>query len=369
MEALKQQISAELVECFAHHLQKHLQSFSAKDFSTLILSQLEPLALKQRIQLIADELHRQLPSKLPERYHIMQAILRPRPNQYSDEQGISGWGSLVLTTVIGQHGLGAFKSSLAMLKTMTAHFSSEFAVRYFLLADQSRALAIMEKWLDDPNHHVRRLVSEGTRPRLPWAMQLPQLIDNPAPILPLLTALRDDPEEYVRRSVANHLNDIGKDHPELLAELALQWMQDANPQRLKLLRHASRTLLKQGHPKILGAFGLNAHQFILQPLRLTPARIQMGDAIVFSCTIQSTAKSAQTLMIDYLLHFKKANGQQSAKVFKWKQIVLMPGETIELQRRHVIRPITTRRYYQGQQSLSLRINGRDLGWVDFELEV
>ncbi len=369
MAAIKDYISEQLVRCLADHLQEQLPSFHRRTFERLIIPKLSALEFKQRVQLITDELHRVLPTNTRQRYRLITALLQSdtTTDRQSNESGITGWGTLPLCAVVGQHGQGAFKQSMDMLKTLTPHFSAEFDIRYFLLADQPKALNILSTWVQSSNYHVRRLVSEGTRPRLPWAMQLPQLIADPAPVLPLLTALRDDPEEYVRRSVANHLNDIAKDHPDLVANLAHDWLKDATPERQKLIRHACRTLIKQGHSNTLAAFGLNTQAFELTALKLKQPQIRLGETLDFYCKLRSTASTEQTLMIDYLLHFRKANGQQKPKVFKWKQITLAAGTTVELNRRHSIRSITTRRYYEGQQSLSLRINGQDTGWIDFEL--
>lgn len=285
----------------------------------------------------------------------------------SDHQGIRGWGMLPLGAVVGRHGLADFAGSLGLLKDMTKRFSSEFDVRPYLVADQARALRIMGAGIDDPNRHVRRLVSEGTRPRLPWAMRLPALIADPAPILPLLEALRDDQEEYVRRSVANNLNDIAKDHPDLVATLARSWSRGAGAGRRRLLRHACRGLVKRGHRATLAALGLAPPRIKLIRLALASRTVKLGGALRFTARLGSTARTAQALVIDYVLHSRKANGARSPEVFKWKTLTLAPGTTIDLTRVHGIRPITTRRYYAGMQALSLRINGRDMGFAEFRL--
>jgi len=370
LEPFKNNYSAKLVTCISDHLQKHLSSFDRSSFEKPIQKDLKKLELKERAQLIADHLHRVLPDNHKKRRHILRAILHPEDmEQTSDQHGISGWGMMPLTMVIGQHGIDDFEESLILLKDMTRRFTSEFGVRYFLLADQNRALKIMSSWTNDKNYHVRRLVSEGTRPRLPWAMQLPELIKDPAPMLPLLAALRDDKEEYVRRSVANHLNDIAKDHPDLIANLAVEWMMDADKIREKLIRHACRTLIKQGHPVALKAFGYTPPNIRLCVFQIETKTIKLGNTLTFSTELRSTSKGTQSLLIDYLVHFKKANGTLTSKVFKWKRLTLLADETVTLNRKHAIRPITTRKYYSGKHALSLRINGQDFGFVEFNLAV
>ena len=371
MEPFKNNFSLQLVACIAGHLQKHVASFDRDTFEAPIRRDLEKLELKERSQLIADHVHLALPIDHQERSRILLAMLHPddenHANQQSDEQGICGWGTSPLTTVVGQHGLDDFEGSLRLLKEMTKRFSSEFDIRYFLLADQERALNIIFSWLDDPNTHVRRLASEGTRPRLPWGMQLPQLKVNPRPALPILEALRDDKEEYVRRSVANHLNDIAKDHPDLVANMAVDWMQGANNERVKLVRHACRTLIKQGHTIALKAVGVRVPDIEFHGLSVESSTVEFGNALIFSVELRSTSDGPQSLLIDYVVHFRKANGRLTDKVFKWKQVTLHSGEFLAAKRSHAIRPITTRRYYNGQHALSLRINGQDFGFTEFDL--
>ena len=227
----------------------------------------------------------------------------------------------------------------------------------------------MSKWVADPNRHVRRLVSEGTRPRLPWGIRLTQLVADPAPTLPLLKALRDDTQDIVRRSVANHLNDISKDHPDLVADIARAWMPGADKNRERLLRHACRTLIKQGHGGALAAFGINSPRLELGELSVETEVVEFGGALAFTANISSVDTAPQELVSDYVLHFRKANGTRTGKVFKWKNVTLKAGAAMSLTRSHPIRPITTRRYYQGRQAVSLRINGRDFGFAEFDLQV
>jgi 3-methyladenine DNA glycosylase AlkC len=372
MEPLKNNISQELAFCLANHLERHLDGFDRHSFEAAILKDLPGLELKQRAQLIADQLHRVMPSDLAARYRIIRAMLHPdedvRMDLQSSAQGIRGWGMLPLGMVVGQHGLADFNGSLGLLKEMTTRFSSEFDVRHYLIADQERGLHIMGSWVMDPSHHVRRLVSEGTRPRLPWAMRLPSLIANPRPILPLLGALRDDPAEYVRLSVSNNLNDIAKDHPDLVASIAQDWMKGADGQRQRLLRHACRTLIKQGHPATLDVFGLRPPQVEIIQLSIEADVVLFGGALIFAVELRSTSESAQSLVIDYVLHFAKGNGGRVGKVFKWKNLTLPAGQILALHRSHPIRPISTRRYYEGRQALSLRVNGQDMGLVEFVLK-
>jgi hypothetical protein len=204
---------------------------------------------------------------------------------------------------------------------------------------------------------VRRLASEGSRPRLPWGLQLKTLIADPSPTLPILEALQDDDSAYVRRSVANHLNDIAKDHPELVVDWARRHLQDASIARRALLSHASRTLIKQGHAGMLALWGAGSGFEGRCTLQVAPKRVQVGDSVALTLTLHSTASAAQTLLIDYAVHHVKANGGTSAKVFKGWKLTLAPEESRTLTRQHSFRAVTTRRYHAGRHVFDLTING------------
>ncbi|AJD46179.1 DNA alkylation repair protein [Rhizobium sp. SEMIA 4085] len=371
MEPLKNLFSSDLVGWIAFHLKHHLEGFDEAAFQRAVLQALPALELKERSQLIADHLVRVLPIDRTARHAILLAMLHPdefdHVDKESDRLGLCGWAVLPLTLVVGQHGTGDFTGSLETLRQMTKRFTSEFAIRYFLIEDQAAALEIMSRWIFDSNRHVRRLVSEGTRPRLPWAMRLSSLMNDPSPVLPILQALRDDPEPYVRRSVANHLNDISKDHPGLLAEIAERWMVDASPQRRSLLRHASRSLIKSGDARILAAFGRYPARLLCGALELSSRAITMPDTLRFAVEITSTADHTQELTVDYVVHFRKANGSLAPKVFKGSAFSLGPGEIRRFRRAHRFAEITTRKYYDGVHRIGLRINGADTEVAEFEL--
>ena len=367
----KDLFSEDLVTEIAGHFQRSFSDFDKKGFIRTVMAELTSLELMARAQLIADSLDCNLPRQFEHRASILRSVLHPDQSSLSvepsDDRGLGGWAVLPLTLLVGQHGQNHFEDSLLLLKEMTTRYSAEFAIRHFLLEDQVRALSIIGGWVEDSNPHVRRLVSEGPRPRLPWAMQLPQLISDPKPMLPLLERLRDDDEEYVRRSVANHLNDISKDHPDLVAQLANDWKEEGNRSREKLLRHACRSLVKQGHPLALEAFGYRKPKLSLKALNIHTPDVELGSKLEFSVLIKSRSSKVQSLVIDYVVHHLKANGELSGKVFKWKTLTINPREEVVLHRSHPIRKVTTRRYYSGKQALSLRINGQDFGCEVFNL--
>lgn len=371
-EPLKNFYSRDLVAAMGDHLKRVHPAFDVAGFIHAATTGLDALELKERAAQIRDALNRFLPSDLENAIEVMLASLHPDDSVElstvgMDADGIRGWAVMPMSDLVGLRCAEAFDTALMAQKEMTKRFSSEFGIRYLILQDQDRAMAEITRWADDDNYHVRRLASEGTRPRLPWAMQLPAFIADPGPSLPILEKLKNDPTEYVRRSVANHLNDIAKDNADTTARVCAKWMQNATPHRKKLIRHALRTLIKQGHPLALETLGFGAAEIELSPLRIQTPVVQFGEALEFESVIRSTANRKQQLAIDFIVHWRKANGETAPKVFKLKTLTLEPGERISVSKRHPIRPITTRRYYPGLQAVELQVNGKAFGRHDFEL--
>jgi hypothetical protein len=214
---------------------------------------------------------------------------------------------------------------------------------------------------------VRRLVSEGSRPRLPWGLRLQALVADPAPTLPLLRALQDDPSAYVRRSVANHLNDIAKDHPDLVAAWVREHRAGASAARTALLRHASRGLIKRGHGPTLAAWDLGQGLQGEAALTLSATQALVGSAIGLQVTLRSTSPQPQALVVDYVVHHVRANGGTSPKVFKGWKLTLEPGGQRALAKRHSLRPVSTRTLYPGTHRVDLSVNGQVLAHATFEL--
>lgn len=363
-EPLKNLLHPGLVKDMAGHVLRAAPDFDAAHFTRLATQDMDTLELMQRAERIKDAFTQTLPTD----YAAAAAILRNALPQ-AGTPGLSGWALLPVNQYVSEHGLGHFDLSLALLKALTPHFTAEFGIRRFIHAEQDRALREISGWTRDANHHVRRLASEGTRPRLPWAMRLPALVKEPAPILPILVSLLDDPEDYVRRSVANSLNDIAKDHPALVADFVERHIEGASTERRQLLRHASRTLLKKGDAKALANFGFAAAKGIGAALTVATPVVAFGDKLGFSLTVRNEEKSAQRLMIDYAIHHMKANGTLAPKVFKWKQLDLPAGRSERIDKDHAIRAITTRRYYPGTHRVEILINGAISAAADFELRM
>lgn len=371
-EPFKNLLGKQVISAMAGHFAKAWPEFDGTAFVSAATKNLDALGLKERSTRIVEALAVCLPGDFEKAAEIMLASLAPAEYRdagtaVADGGGIAGWAVVPMTHYVGLYGLDHFDLSMALLKEMIKRESSEFGIRFFLLENSERTLSVLMSWTDDPNRHVRRLISEGTRPRLPWAMRLSAFIDDPAPIIPLLEALKDDKEEFVRRSVANNLNDIAKDHADLVARIAGDWLKGASQDRKKLIRHACRTLIKQGHRGALGALGYGPPAVDLERLNILTPRVIFGGALEFDLALASTSDEAQAMIIDYAIHHRKANGSTSPKVFKWKTTTLEPRATLVAKRKHAIRKITTRVYYPGTHRLEILVNGVSLGSQEFQL--
>ncbi|HSI49379.1 MAG TPA: DNA alkylation repair protein [Ideonella sp.] len=373
---LRHRLHAGSIAAAAHHLHRHARSFDSARFTRLAGDGLEDLELKARAMQIAAALDATLPADFDAACDIVARALAPAVSPDasssgdSSSAGLAGWivwplGDWVARRVAAD--ASNLDRGLQALHALTQRFTAEFAIRPLLRDHQAAVFATLQRWCDDPNEHVRRLCSEGSRPRLPWGLRLQALVRDPSPSLPLLDRLQDDPSAYVRRSVANHLNDIAKDHPALLADWLERHLPQAGGERRALLRHASRTLIKSADVRVLAAWGQGQALLGDATLAISPARITLGGAVQLSATLCSTAAVSQTVLVDYLVHHVKADGRSSAKVFKGWQRELGAGQTLQLQRSHALKPITTRRYYPGVHKVELQVNGAVVAETSFEL--
>jgi len=374
-EPFKNFIHPGLVRTTAKHLHRAWRLFDRKTFEKQALEGLESLELKARAMQLTAALEATLPQDFALAADVMEAALAPAladdelSTVNAADTGLAGWALWPATEYVARHGQADPRRALAALHAMTQRFTAEWAIRPYLLNHPQLSFATLARWAGDPSAHVRRLVSEGSRPRLPWGMQLKPLIADPSPTLPLLQALQDDASAYVRRSVANHLNDIAKDHPALIAGWLARHLPDAGPERRALLKHASRSLIKRGDPQVLAHWGAGASLRGDATLAIEPRRVTLGSGITLRITLTSRARRPQTLLVDYAVHHVKADGGQTPKVFKGWNVELMAGEERVMVKRHPLNPITTRRYYPGRHRIELLINGRAVAEAAFELSL
>lgn len=366
-EPFKNNFSIPLVRSLAGMLQQQIPEFRTSHFVDFISEEFELLELKQRSERITEALCQFMPGDLGRCQQVIEAILHPddiadfseKSMALSDAEnkGLQGWLVMPVADFVSRRWIEAdFLTGLHLLKSLTRRFSAEFAIRDFILADQNKALEEIKSWLTDPNEHVRRLASEGSRTRLPWGRQLPMFIENPEPLRPVLESLMDDSSEYVRRSVANNLNDIAKDHPEFVIGFVEQHLSTGSTKRKKLFRHACRSLFKQGDKATLALFGYPQFDGKVDIVKVSE-EVRWGGDLTFEIAISSESKLPQNLMLDFVIWHKKANGKQTPKVFKWKVIDGYMGDRLKITKRHSFKPVTTRKYYPGEHRIEFQING------------
>ena len=322
-------------------------------------------SLRERSDLLRDALLADLPGGYPGLAATVRAAAAgPLP--------FAGWliwpvtGAVAARAVADGSGT-AFDDAMALLAALTSRLTSEFAIRTLLAHDPDRALAIVATWTTSPDAHVRRLASEGTRPFLPWARRVPALLARPESTLAILDALHRDDSEYVRRSVANHLNDLSREHGDLVVRTAASWLAGPGPHTRKLVRHGLRTLIKRGHPGALALLGFAPATVEVTGPVSTSREVPYGGELVFTATVTNTGDAPATLAIDYVVHHRKADGSQSPKTFKLTTATLAPGQRLAVERRHSFRQITTRRYHPGTHAVALQVNGVRSGRLDFVL--
>lgn len=360
-------------EWLAQRIEQVHPPFAAEAFLADVVPVLPSLELKARVELLADALGRHLPSNYLEAKRILLEALGPDDGPPEGEDfGDFRW--MPFNRFVSKFGLEHLDSSMEALKELTRRFSSEFDVRFFIERYPEQALVQLLQWADESDWRVRRLVSEGSRSRLPWGIRLQRYVANPHEPLLLLEKLKHDPHSAVRRSVANNLNDISKDHPALVVEVCARWLNAAPDgaarQTLEaLVRHALRHLIKQGHSGTLALLGYSSAETVaLRELTLSASTVRIGESLEVRVSLHNTGTESLRVLLDYEVHHQKANGTLSPKVFKWTEKELKPGEHWTLQRKHSLRPVTTRVYYPGTHAISLLVNGKRMGWQSFTLQ-
>lgn len=356
---LKHFFSPALVRRLAADLTRAEPSFRARAFVTQACAGLDELELLDRGKHISRALAAHLPADYPAAIELLLRSLGPE--HAGDELlgvGMAPFFYLPHLTFVAERGLDHFELSMRAQYELTKRFSAEASIRPFIAKDPDRTLAVLRRWAADPNPHVRRLVSEGTRLRLPWASRVAWLDSNPRRVLELLELLKDDPASLVRRSVANNLNDLGKVHPALLAETCAAWLVGASADRRALIEHALRSAVKRGAPEALRLLGFGARpQVAIERVRFEPARVPIGGGVRVCFALRSRARATQHLLVDVAVHFVKASGGASPKVFKLKRVELAPRAAIELQTRISLAVHTTRKPRPGTHAVEVLVNG------------
>ncbi len=318
----------------------------------------EARELKARMRHAAVCLGRTLPKSYAQALKILKRVA---PQS-------SGFDGMIFSEFVEVYGQEDWERSLPALEFFTRFGSAEFAVRPFLDRDPARALAYVLRWTESADPHVRRLASEGCRPRLPWAMALPKFKADPSPIFPVLEKLKDDESEYVRKSVANHLNDISKDHPAAMLAVCERWF-GHSPRTDWIVKHACRGLLKARHARALKLFGFGDSGGVeVTNLKLTKKRLPIGADLTFAFELRVSGDGERKLRLEYAIDFAKANGKTSKKVFQLSEKTYRAG-VHPLRKTHATADLTTRKHYPGAHQLAVVVNGKEMATAAFDLLV
>lgn len=361
--ALKESVDAGVVAELAHRFSAVDGMFDATTFVERSTPMLDDLELMARVQLIARELWRALGERDPA--DSIACVVRVA----RDEPPVDGWAAWPLAAVLELFGPARPEQALDAMEHVTKRMSCEFAVRPLLRDHFEATSARLVEFTAHEDERVRRLPSEGTRPRLPWGTRVQRLLDDPQAGLELLQRLRHDPSETVRRSVANHLNDVSTTHPDLVIETLATWSDEPETDH-RMVRHALRTLVKRGHPAALRLLGHTTEPEVeVERFTVSPGVVEMGTHITLQAELRSSSTQPQRLVIDFIVHHVRASGAASPKVFKWTTVELEPGGRRSLTKRRLVRQASTRRYHAGTHLVELQVGGQVMATSAFEVRI
>ncbi len=365
-DALKTFFSPSLVRRLAADVARADPTFPVDPFVRDACAGLDALELLDRGRHISRALAAHLPQSYPKAIDVLLRSLGPE--HATDElvgAGMAPFFYLPHVLFVAERGLEHFDLSMHAQYELTKRFSAESSIRPYIARDPDRVLTLLRTWTKDRSAHVRRLVSEGTRLRLPWAPRVAWLDANPERVLALLELLKDDASTLVRRSVANNLNDLGKVRPDLLIRTAAAWLEDGSPERRILVEHALRSAVKRGDAAALRLLGYGKKSSAaLAGVAFTPRRVRIGERVAMRFTIRSTSPKPQDLLVDVAVHFVKARGVTAAKVFKVTRLVLAPRARVNLRASFSLAVHTTRVPRPGKHAVDVVVNGQAMraGW-------
>jgi 3-methyladenine DNA glycosylase AlkC len=361
-EPLKNMYNAQFFEHLCPVLKDVVQDFSERRFVYRIFDSIWPeLKLKQRTRKVTLALAECLPSDYPKAIEMVVAICQ---SLQKIKDRFPTYSLIFLPDYIEIYGLDNFDLSMEAIEESTKLVSAEFAIRPFIKRYPIEAMGTMLKWSKHSHPAVRRLSSEGCRPRLPWGMGIPRLKNDPSPILPILENLKTDPSDSVRRSVANNLNDIAKDHPDCALALAVKW-RGVNPETDWIIKHGCRTLLKRGHPAVLSLHGFSPKARMKIKDLVVPKEVRLGNALTFQFVFVNKEKRTAHYRIDYALDYLTRSGKTSRKIFKLSERAVGPGEEIFFTRKKSFKDFTTRKHCKGKHRLQILANGVEVAEHEF----
>ena len=360
MEPLKEMFNKKFYLHFAAEFAKADKNFNSDKFIKEVIENFEALSLNERMRKTSHTLKKHLPQDYKKALAVMFKVIPNTPRGYTN---------LVFPDFVGLYGHDAIDTSLNALKHFTTFGSSEFAIRKFLKRDFNKTIKVMQLWAKDKNAHVRRLASEGSRPRLPWSFKLDEVIKNPKSTQSILETLKADEEFYVRKSVANHLNDHSKDNTDFMLQILKGW-DKSNPHTAWIVKHASRSLIKKGNANSLALFDFEKDPKVkIKNFKILKPKIKLGQNLEFSFDLLSEKTKTQKLVVDYIIHYQKKGKELSAKVFKLKEPELKAKESIHISKKQMIKDFSTRKHFAGEHFLEIQVNGKVLNKLKFNLTV
>ncbi len=364
-DALKDCYSQSYIERVAHQVAQET-GINEQDFVALVMADAwQELEIKQRMNRLAEVCGTFLSEDHKEALAILCRIL---PNITGGEHKYDDMLAMFMPDMVVKLALHDVDAALLALEYMTSHgTSAEFAIRPFIMQDEAKVMAKMLEWAGHEHHHVRRLASEGCRPRLPWAMALPRFKQDPTLIMPILEKLRTDESLFVRKSVANNLNDIAKDNPDHVIDFVTKW-KNRHHHTDWIVKHGCRTLLKQAHPEAMALFGAAPVTVSNPQLTLASDVVKFGDAVQFDFTAQLQEPLPDNVRIEYGIDYMKANGKLARKVFKISETAPKTME-ISVNKQHKFIPYSTRKHYAGKHQVALLINGQEVACEVFTVEM
>ena len=351
--SFKSYINRAAITRLGEHIRTADSGFDLDAFVKTASRGLGPLEFTARTRHVAAALRHHLPDSMPRALAIVRAAL-PEPLEGDEGMFSERYWLWPLSDFVRDYGATHWREALDTCYALTQSFTAEFAIRPLLASEPEATLKALAEWTEDESAHVRRLCSEGPRPRLPWASRL----DMPRePVAGILHALRADTSRYVRKSVANHLNDIGKHDPAWLLDTMQRWDRRAADETRWIIRHALRTLIKAGDSAALALIGYKPVELSNVSLQLTPKQVKIGDEITARLRLETRGGSAQALLIDWVMHYARKGGASSRKVFKGKTVELEPGEVFDWPRKFDMTPRSTRSLHPGTHTLEVQVNG------------
>lgn len=368
--SLKRHFDGGCARELARHIEPVMPDFDTQGYVAEVDARVGPLELKDRVLVLTQGLRTRLPQSYPDAVNVLLESLGP---ELGEGEGMfnTSWYLMPVARYVEEFGLDHPEVSLAAIDQITRRHTGEYAIRPYLRDHHQLTMDTVRQWAGSPSLNVRRLATEGIRPRLPWAPKFAPFILDPGPVIEILDHLIDDPSPYVRKSVANNLNDISRDHPDQAVKTARRWLASSNSDRTRwITRHGLRTLIKNGDTAALAVVGASADPAVMVTgLSVSPKAIKVGDALTINAVVKNEADGPKDVVVDYSIHFRGRDGRTRPRVFKLTRVQLDPGQSSHVHKTHVLRQLKSRTYYPGTHAVNVQVNGTPSAPVNFVLEV